>query len=80
MVNMGSFMHILAPTQHAAFSRCPALLMLGLRAGAGDSSRSGVRGAGVTNIVCCVRQKPPDARRHPYESRLHLGLRGGRLS
>ena len=51
MVNMGAFMHILAPTQHAAFSRCPALLMLGLRAGAGDSSRAGVRGAVVTNIV-----------------------------
>ena len=42
MVNMGSFMHILAPTQHADFSRCSALVMLGLRAGAGDSSRAGL--------------------------------------
>ena len=43
MVNMGLFMHILAPTQHAVFSRCSALVMLGLRAGAGDFSRAGVR-------------------------------------
>ena len=34
----------------------------------------------VTNIVRCTRRLPPKTRRHAYESRLHLGLRGGRLS
>ena len=43
MVNMDSFMHILALTQHADLSRCSALVMPGLRAGAGDPSRAGIR-------------------------------------
>ena len=65
MVNMGRFIHILAPTQHAAFSRCPALLMLGLRAGAGDSQEQG--------LERCKRDEyrilhPSEARRHLYEA------------
>ena len=78
MVNMGSVMHILAPIPHALFALHP--LRLGLRAGAGGSPKSVSCGKGVTNIVRCTRQKPYKPRRHPYESRLNLGLRGGRIS
>ena len=40
--------------------------------------RVGIQGA--TNVVFCTRRNPTEARRHPYESGLHLVRRGGRLS